>query len=294
MEFDTISRVLVMGLTIGSIYALTAIGLNLLWGTMRILNVSHGSLIMLGAYTAYWLFTLWGVSTFISAIVAVLGGAVLGLIVYIILFASSLRKTESLESLEVYSYLIFFGILIMLDNIAALLWTGNLRGYSYLTKSITILGTPLPYNRLFASLTAIAVSLGFYIYLQRTLFGKAIRAVIQDKGATQLSGVNVNIIYMFCFATAFAMAGLAGALLSMFYSVSPYMGLPYTLTAFVVVILGGLGNILGSLVGGLLLGLIITGGVAALTPGFGFLIQYLIFILVIIFMPAGIFGRRIR
>ena len=294
MELETLNRICVMGLTIGCIYALTAVGLNLLWGTMRMLNVSHGSLIMLGAYTSYWFYTLFHIGTFISAIIAMAGGAILGLILYKLFFSSELRKAKSLESLEVYSYLIFFGVLIALDNIAALLWTGDLRGYSYLSDSVMILGVPLPLNRLAASLAAIIVCLGFYLFLQKSLLGKTIRAVIQDKDATQLVGVNLDNIYMICFSAAFAMAGLAGALISMFYSISPYMGLPYCLTAFVVVILGGLGNILGSLVGGLLLGLVITGGVAILSPGYGFLIQYLIFILVIIFMPSGIFGRRIR
>jgi branched-chain amino acid transport system permease protein len=294
VALETLSRVLVTGFTIGCIYALIAVGLNLLWGTMRILNVSHGSLMMLGAYTAYWFFTLFNVSTFISAVIAMMGGAILGLILYKVLFSSELRKAKSLESLEVYSYLIFFGILIAIDNTAALLWTGDLRGYSYLTRSVLIAGTPLPLSRLSASIIAIMVCLGFYMFLQKSLLGKTIRAIIQDKDATQLIGVTPDKIYMICFSTAFAMAGLAGALISMFYSISPYMGLPYCLTAFVVVILGGLGNILGSLIGGLLLGLVITGGVAMLTPGYGFLIQYIIFILVIIFMPSGILGRQIR
>lgn len=294
MDTETISRILIMGLTIGCIYALIAVGLNLLWGTMRMLNVAHGSVIMLGAYAAYWFFSLWAVGTFISAAAAALGGAGLGLLLYRVLFSSALRNTKSLESLEVYSYLVFFGVLIIFDNLAALLWTGNLRGYSYLTGTVSILGVPLALNRLFASVVAIAVSLAFYAFLQKTLTGKAIRAIIEDKEATQLVGVNVDRVYMFCFAASFGMAGLAGALLSMFYPISPYMGLSYTLTAFVVVVLGGLGNILGSLLAGLLLGLVITGAVAALTPGYGFLIQYLIFILVIFFMPTGLFGRRVR
>jgi len=294
MELRDISTILILGLTIGCIYAVIAVGLNLLYGTMRMLNVAHGDLIMLGAYAAYWLFTIYKISPLISAIFAALGGAVIGLITYRLLFASSIRITKSLESLEGSSLLIFFGLLILLENVALLWWGADFRGYAYLTSAVTILGTPVPLNRLSAALIAVAVCLAFYIFLQRTLFGKAVRAVIQDKDATQLVGINTGKIYIFCFGVAFAMAALAGALVSMFYSITPFIGLPYTLMAFVVIILGGLGNILGSLVGGLLLGLVITAVVAYTTPGFAFIVQYLIFILVILFMPQGILGRRTR
>ena len=283
-----------MGLTLGCIYAVIAVGLNLLYGTMRMLNVAHGALIMLGAYLAYWLFTIYKISPLISAIIAAVGGTILGLIVYKLLFSSSIRKAKSLENLEGTSLLIFFGLLILFENIALLSWGADFRGYSYLKRPVEILGITLALNRLSAALIAIVVCLGFYIFLQKTLFGKAVRAVIQDKDATQLVGIDTGKVYMFCFGVAFGMAALAGALVSMFYSITPFIGLPYTLMAFVVIILGGLGNILGSLVGGLILGLIITAVVSFTTPGFGPITQYLILILVIYFMPQGIFGRRIR
>lgn len=294
METEAVVRVLVVGLTIGAIYALIAVGLNLVWGTMRLLNIAHGDLIMLGGYTAFWLFTLFGVSPLISAVVAAVGCAAVGLIIYKVLYSTSLRVVKSLQSLEGSSLLVFFGVLIIIENVASLLWSTDLRGYAYLRSSVDILGIPLQLNRLVASLVAIAVCLAFYLFLQRTLFGKAVKAVIQDKDGAQLMGVDINRIYIFCFGTAFAMAGLAGALISMFYTVSPFMGLPYTMMAFVVVILGGLGNILGSLIGGLLLGLVTTAGVAVLTPGYSFIIQYLLFIVIILFMPQGILGRRSR
>jgi branched-chain amino acid transport system permease protein len=294
MELAHISTILIMGLTIGCIYAVIAVGLNLLYGTMRMLNVAHGTLIMLGAYLAYWLFTKYNISPLISAIIAAVGGTIIGLIVYKLLFSSSIRTAKSLESLEGTSLLIFFGLLILFENIALLSWGADFRGYSYLRRPVEILGTTLALNRLSAALIAIVVCLAFYIFLQRTLFGKAVRAVIQDKDATQLVGIDTGKVYMFCFGVAFGMAALAGALVSMFYAITPFIGLPYTLMAFVVIILGGLGNILGSLVGGLILGLIITTVVALTSPGFGPIIQYLILILVIYFMPQGIFGRRIR
>ena len=293
MELEVISRVLVLGLTIGCIYALIAVGLNLLWGTMRMLNIAHGQVIMLGAFMAYWLFTLYGVSPLISGLLAIIGGAVLGLIVYKVLFSSSIRTAKSLESLEASSLLIFFGLLILFENVAVILWGADIRGYSYLTGSVALLGTPVAFDRLAAALVAIVVSLAFYLFLQKTLFGKAVRAVIQDRDATQLRGVDTDKIYLFCFVVAFAMAALAGALISMLYTITPFIGMPYTMLAFIIIVLGGLGNILGSFIGGLLLGLITTAVVAITSPGYTFVIQYLLFVIVILVMPQGIFGKRL-
>lgn len=291
---DIVFRILVLGLSIGAIYALIAIGLNLLWGTMRMLNIAHGDLLMLGAYAAFFLFTQFGLNPLISGVIAAVGLGIVGIIIYRILFASSIRKAKSLEGLESNSLLIFFGVLILIENVAVLIWGGTVRGYSYMTQTVDILGTPLAYNRLASALVAIFACVAFYIFLQRTLFGKAVRAVIQDKDATQLVGVDPNKIYLFCFGVAFGMAGLAGALISMLYSVTPFMGLPYSMIAFIVIILGGLGNLLGSLIGGLLLGVLTTAGVTFTTPGYSFLIQYLLFIIVIIFMPSGIMGKKLQ
>ncbi len=292
MNLQTIYNIILLGLTIGSIYALIAIGLNLIWGTMRLLNIAHGDLIMLGGYAAFWFFTLMGISPLIAALAAIVGCAILGFIVYKGLYASSLKKVRTLESLEGNSLLIFFGILIIIENVAVLLWRPDYRGYTYLSEGISILGVPISLNRLIASIIAIAVCLGFYVFLRTTLFGKAIRALIQNKDASQIVGINTNNIYIFCFCSAFGMAGLAGALISMFYTISPFMGLSYSMIAFVVVILGGLGNILGSLLAGLLIGVVTTAGVAMSTPGFQFIIQYLLFIIVIIFLPQGLFGAK--
>lgn len=292
MQLENLCTILIMGLTIGALYAVIALGLNLLYGTMRMLNIGHGELIMLGAYTAYWLFTLFKISPLISVLIAAVGGAIIGLVVYKLLFARSLRTAGSLESLEGTSLLIFFGFLIFAENVALLAWGADYRGYAYLTNVVTILGTPVALNRLTAAMIALVVCLAFHVFLQKTLFGKAVRAVIQDKVAIQLVGINPGKIYIFCFCLAFAMAGLAGALISMFYIITPFIGLPYSLMAFIVIILGGAGNFLGSLVGGLILGVLTTGVVTYTTPGFTFVVQYLIVILVILFMPQGIFGGR--
>jgi branched-chain amino acid transport system permease protein len=127
-----------------------------------------------------------------------------------------------------------------------------------------------------------------------TMLGKAIRALIQEREASQLVGINMNVIYLVSFSTAFAMAGLAGCLLSMFYEITPFMGLPYTIIAFIVIVLGGLGNIFGSLLGGFLLGILETIGVSVISPGLRPILSYSVFILVILLKPQGIFSRKGR
>ena len=149
------------------------------------------------------------------------------------------------------------------------------------------------YNRLLALSVSVIVCLVCYFFIQKTMLGKAIRALIQDREASQLVGINTGFVYYISFSVAFAMAGLAGCLLSMFYEITPFMGLPYTIIAFVVIVLGGLGNIFGSLIGGFLLGLLETVGVSLTSPGLRPILSYSVFILIILVRPKGIFGKGV-
>ena len=291
MDWTRVLQVLSAGLIIGGIYALIAVGLNLIYGTMRLLNIAHGELIMVGAYTTYWLYTLYGVSPLLSMILVVILCAIIGIIVCRLIFLPIIKTSKSVTILESNSLLIFIGISIIFTNVASLLWTPDIRGYSYMTKVIEIGGVPLMYNRLLALGISLLVCIGCYVLLQKTMLGKAIRALIQDREASQLVGINANFIYVFSFCLAFAMAGLAGCLLSMFYEITPFMGMPYTIIAFIVIVLGGLGNILGSLLGGFLLGLFEAIGISVTSPGLRPLLSYSLFILVILIRPKGIFGK---
>ncbi|MEE8448785.1 MAG: branched-chain amino acid ABC transporter permease [Thermodesulfobacteriota bacterium] len=283
--------IILPGLMIGGIYALIAVGLNLMYGTMRMLNVAHGELIMMGAYVAYWLFTLYKVSPLVSIILIMAISCGLGLVLCRVIFLPIINSSKSPEVLESSSLLIFFGISIILSGSAALMWTADIRGYSYLTQIIELGNVPLTVNRLTAFLVAIAVSLATFLLLNKTMFGKAIRALIQDRDASQLVGVNPNRVYMFSFGISFALAGLAGGLISMFYEINPYIGLPYTITAFIIIVLGGLGNIMGSLLAGFILGLVETVGISLTSPGLRAIISYAFFIAIILLRPRGIFGK---
>ncbi len=146
-------------------------------------------------------------------------------------------------------------------------------------------------NRLNAFLVALIISLIAYLFIQKTMVGKAIRALIQDRTAAKLVGIDSNKLYLLSFVMAFGIAGLTGALLSMIYEISPFIGMPYTITAFVVIVLGGLGNILGSLIAGFIFGLVETVGISLTSPGLQSIISYGIFIAVILTRPRVIFGK---
>ncbi|MCJ7595857.1 MAG: branched-chain amino acid ABC transporter permease [Desulfobacterales bacterium] len=293
MDFTQVLQVISAGLIIGGIYALIAVGLNLIYGTMRLLNIAHGEVIMVGAYTTYWLYTLCGVSPLISMILVAGLCGLIGLIICRVIFLPIIKTSKSVDILQSNSLLIFFGLSIIFSNVASLLWTADIRGYSYMTEVITVMGVPLMYNRLLALSVSVIVCLVCYFFIQKTMLGKAIRALIQDREASQLVGINTGFVYYISFSVAFAMAGLAGCLLSMFYEITPFMGLPYTIIAFVVIVLGGLGNIFGSLIGGFLLGLLETVGVSLTSPGLRPILSYSVFILIILLRPKGIFGKGV-
>jgi len=293
MDWTRVIQVIAAGLIMGGVYALIAVGLNMIYGTMRLLNIAHGEFIMLGAYTTYWLYTLYGVSPIISMFIVVLLAVIMGLVICRIIFLPIIKSSKSVAVLEGNSLLIFFGLSIIFTNVASLLWTADIRGYSYMTRVIHVAGVPLMYNRLLALGISLFICLACYLLIQKTMLGKAIRALIQDREASKLVGINDGFIYYFSFCLAFSMAGLAGCLLSMFYEITPFMGMPYTIIAMIVIVLGGLGNILGSLLGGFFLGLFETIGVSITSPGLRSILTYSLFILVILIRPKGIFGRGV-
>jgi branched-chain amino acid transport system permease protein len=275
----------------GGIYALIAIGLNLQYGLMRVLNIGHGELLMLGAYLTYTLYTTLGLNPIISLFFS---GPVLflvGLLIHKLLFRRLIQGSMSLELLEMNSLLISFGLLFIIQNVALIIWTGDIRGYSYLNQPISLLGGVFPANRIIAFSIAIIFSVGFYLFLRFSLYGKVVRAVMQDKIGSQLIGVRIFNVHSVCFGLGVAMAGITGSLLSMIFEISPSMGLPYTVEGLIVIILGGLGNILGSLIGGLIIGLVENFGAYLTSPDLQMLISYATFIAILLIRPKGILGR---
>lgn len=283
--------ILVTGLITGGIYALVALGLNLQYGLMRVLNVAHGEFLMLGAYVTYSLHTSWGANPLLTLLVTGPAAFGAGLVIHRLLYARVLDESEARQSLESRSLLLSFGLLFVLQNAALLVWSADLKGYSYLATPLRVWGAVFPANRVLAALVALALSVGFYAYLRRSLTGKAIRALMDEPEGAQLVGVNLTRLHGICFGLGVAMAAVTGSLISMLFELTPFIGLPYTVTALVVVILGGLGNVVGSLLGALLLGVVETAGVYLVSSDIRVISSYAVLSLILILKPSGLFAR---
>jgi len=283
--------ILVTGLITGGIYALVALGLNLQYGLMRVLNVAHGEFLMLGAYVTYSLHMGWGANPLLTILVTGPAAFVAGLVLHRLLYARVLGQAETREAIESRSLLLSFGLLFVLQNTALLVWSADLQGYSYLATPLHVLGAVFPANRVLAAGVALGLSVAFYVYLRRSLVGKAIRALMGEPEGAQLVGVNLTRLHGICFGLGVAMAAVTGSLISMLFELTPFVGLPYTVTALVVVILGGLGNVAGSLLAALLLGVVETVGVYFASSDIRLISSYAVLSLILILKPSGLFGR---
>jgi len=279
------------GLITGGIYALVALGLNLQYGLMRVLNVAHGEFLMLGAYVTYSLHMGWGANPLLTILVTGPAAFVAGLVLHRLLYARVLGQAEAREAIESRSLLLSFGLLFVLQNTALLVWSADLQGYSYLATPLRVLGAVFPANRVLAAMVALGLSVAFYVYLRRSLVGKAIRALMEEPEGALLVGVNLTRLHGICFGLGVAMAAVTGSLISMLFELTPFVGLPYTVTALVVVILGGLGNVAGSLLAALLLGVVETVGVYFASSDIRLIFSYAVLSLILILKPAGLFGR---
>ena len=288
--FSTVLDIVIGGLIMGGIYALIAVGLSLQYGVGRVLNVSHGEFIMIGAFATWTLYTFLGISPLLSLVICGPAFFIIGFLIHRTLFQYLRDKSESIGAFADSSLLTSFGLLFVIQNLALLTWKANIRGYSYLDSSVSILGAVFEANRLVALLFAVVISLVFYVFLTQTRLGKAIRAAAEDPATAQVMGVNIHRVLAICFGLGALMAGFAGPLISMIYEIQPVMGIEYTIIAIIVVVLGGLGSITGSLIGGFILGLV--GSIVTyFDPGFSLIAYYMIFILLLLIRPTGIFGK---
>jgi branched-chain amino acid transport system permease protein len=285
-------QLLVAALVLGALYSLIALGLNLIYGTMRLLNVAHGEVVMLGGYIAYGMTTQLGLNTAYALIPSMLCSALLGLAAYEVVFRPLLKKEQLLARVEANSLIVFFGVSIALQNIAALAFTASPKSYSYLDQVVTIGHASFAANRLFTLGVAAAACAGCMLFFRWSRTGLAIRALLQQRTASALVGIEADHVNRVVFALGFAMAGLAGCLVSLTEPISPFGGFPFTISAFVVIILGGLGNLLGSMLGGLILGAIEVYGVALTSSNWHSIIVYGVFVVMLLWRPQGLFTRR--
>jgi branched-chain amino acid transport system permease protein len=257
-----------------------------------VLNVAHGSLVMLGGYACFWIFTWYGIDPFLAILIVgplffLIG---IGLHLGLFRFVTRLGEEEKIKN----SLLISFGLTLILENLAIRLWTADERAIttSYTGEGVTLAGIVFPYTRVASLLVALLAILLLHAFLTRTFAGKAIRATSEDWEAASLMGINVQRTYVVAFAIGTALAGIAGALVSISYTIAPSIGLAWTLKALVVVVLAGMGSIIGAFVAGILLGEAEALSVYVFGASYREVVGLVLFVLVLLIRPQGLFGRR--
>jgi branched-chain amino acid transport system permease protein len=288
---SVLAQQILLGLLIGGLYGLAAAGLSLVFGVMKVLDVAHGELIMLGGYAAFFAVGLLGLDPFGSLALVIPLSLLLGAVLYLGLFAFVVRADE--ETRVKNSLLIGFGLALAFHALATRLWTADER--SIVTPyggSVLMLGDlAIPLVRLLSLMLAFLLIGGLHLLLARWRWGKAIRATAEDWQAALLTGIDVRRAYLLAFALGTGLAGAAGTLVSIGYSVSPAIGLEWTLKALIVVVLAGLGSMIGTFVGGLVLGVAEAASAAAFGGAYREIVGLVIFVLVLLARPKGLFGR---
>lgn len=287
---------LVNGILAGGILALVALGFSLVWGIMNIINLAHGAFIMLGAYVTYQLYQSFHVDPFLSLPISFVALFVLGWLIQRYLINWVARAPI------LTTFLLTFGLSLLIVNVALIIWTGDTRGVttSYSGANFTLAGVTVPWAKLFTLLAALAITGVMQVWLTRSKTGRAIRATSMDIGAAQLSGVRTANIYAVVFALSAGLAGVAGTLISLSYALTPTMGDPFLIKAFVVCVLGGLGSVQGALIGGLVYGIVeafatqidVTIGTQHISgSGLQDAIALVVLLIVLIVRPTGIVGK---
>ena len=281
-------QIVLNGILKGGLYALMAIGMSLIWGVMDIINIAHGSFIMLGAFATYWLFTLFNLDPFVSLVFSMSLMFLLGYGVQKFLINYVIRANAFI------TLILAFGIEIFINNLALVSWTADVRkvevAYGAANFSLGGLVT-IPTVRLLAFFLVVVISAVFFYVLNRTNLGRSIRATSQDLDAARLAGVDVARTYAVTFGLGVGAAGAAGTLWAILFPISPMMGGILTLKSFVVVIIGGLGSMLGPIIGGLALGVTEALGTSWFGSTYENLISFTILVLVLILRPKGILGK---
>jgi branched-chain amino acid transport system permease protein len=283
---ELLLQILVNGLLLGGIYAVAALGLSLVFGIMDIVNLAHGHMLMLGAYVAILLFAALGVTPLVGMVVAIV--LLFGLGVVLQRFLLRYVVDEGLEQ----PIIVLFGLALVLQSLGRIVL-----GTDAQASEIGIPGTSFEIGSVLVSfpravtfVVALVLILGTWAFLRYTRTGLAIRATAQNRDAARYMGIDTDRIYVVTLGIGTALAGAAGALLSMLFPITPFVGWSYLLKAFAVVVLGGVGSVLGTLVGGLFLGVSENLGSLYLGGGFRDIISFTIFLIVLLVRPQGLFG----
>jgi branched-chain amino acid transport system permease protein len=276
----------VSGILLGGVYGLVASGLTLIFGVLRIINFAHGAVMMLGMYTSYWLFVLAGIDPYASIVITAPLFFAIGVGIEKLIIEPNRAAAEHNQ------LLLTLGLALFLENLALVLWQGDFRTLrvSYAGMSFVIGDALVELSRLIAAGGAVLMAAGLFGFLRTTDVGKAIRALAEEPEGAMLVGIDVARIRSVAFGIGSACVAVAGALVTPFFYVAPDVGESFNIMAFVVVVLGGMGNFVGALVGGVVVGLAESLGAALLPGSLKQLVVFVLFVLVLLFRPQGLLG----
>ena len=285
---------LINGILMGSIYGLTALGLTVIFGVLKVINFAHGSMLMVGMYVAYWTVTLTGIHPYLALILVI---PVMYLFGYCMqnTIIKPVFKAEKQVREPITVIIVTTGVWYILDNLSLLVF-----GPQYLTlqdnplkgKMVEMWGMMISIPKLWGFVAAICTAVVIYLFLQKTRIGRAIRATSLDREAASLMGINQYRIYNIAFGIGTATAGIAGVAIVPFYNVFPSVGVLFDIKGFIIVVLGGLGSIGGAILGGMIVGIIESVGPQIMTATWTEAIVYGLFLLVLFVKPSGLFGVK--
>lgn len=284
-----ILQLFVSGILLGGVYALVSIGLTLIFGVLDVVNFAHGEFLMIGMYAVFWICTLLHIDPYVSLLL------VAPLLFFVGLFVGRTVIRQTIGAPSSVQIFATVGVSLILMNGALVLWKADFRSVptAYATGALTLGPVFIGYPQLMSFIGSLVFSAMLFPFLRYTYLGKAIRATAQDRRAAMLMGIDIQKIYIFTFGIGIALVGIASSLLAPIYSIYPGIGAQFVLVAYVAVVLGGLGNIPGAILGSLIIGITETFSGFFISPGWRQAIYYAVFILVLIFRPQGLFGQKL-
>ena len=276
----------ISGILLGLVYGLAAIGLNLIWGVMNVINLSHGAFIALGMFAAYFAFHGLGISPFISVVLVLLLGVLIGMLAYFVALHRVISAPELSTLLSTYS------LSLIIIGIGTFIFTTNPRAIDVSLGTVNIVGIYIPAAKILTGVFSLIFTTLLYIFLYKTWTGKAIRAVSMNRTAAEFMGVNTVFILSLSFGIGIALAMVAGCLIASIFPFTILSGSVYELKSFVICVLGGLGSPLGALVGGLILGLLENVLTLKIPVGYVPFIEFMILVIILLIRPTGLITKR--
>ncbi|MFT3666967.1 branched-chain amino acid ABC transporter permease [Piscinibacter sp.] len=294
MDWYVLSFAAINGVLVGAMLGGIALGLSLIFGVLRIVNFAHGSFLMLAMFTAFWLQKLAGLDPYVSIVVAAPLMFALGYAVQAVIIAPLIRRERALVVEPISALLLTAGVYIVIDNLALMAFGPNVRSASSAIETTTLMVGDFPLNtfRIVAAVVALAMAGGLALWLGRTDTGRAIRATAQNRDAAAMSGIDVPRIYNLTFGLGCAMVGVMGCLIAPFIPLTPHVGLSFGIKSFIVVVLGGIGSIAGSLVGGVVIGLFESVASQFVATPTAAIFSLGLFIAILLLRPQGLMGRK--